>query len=61
MKHIRFFIGKFLVFGGEIFYIYLNRRVFVMVFLRQHGEFLKHLAPRGDSNDYTQHIILQNI
>ena len=29
-KNILFFIWKFSVFGDEIFYIYLNRRVFVM-------------------------------
>ena len=30
MKNIRIFIWKLSVFGGEIFNIYLNRRVFVM-------------------------------
>ena len=30
MKNIRVFIVKFSVFGGEIVFIYLNRRVFVM-------------------------------
>ena len=30
MKNIRIFIGKLSVFGGEIFYIYLNKRVFVL-------------------------------
>ena len=32
MKNIRVFIVKFSVFGGEIVFIYLNRRVFVMCF-----------------------------
>ena len=31
MKNISFFIRKFSDFGGENFYIYLNRRVFVML------------------------------
>ena len=31
MKNIRIFILKFSFFGGKIFSLYLNRRVFVMV------------------------------
>ena len=34
MKNIRIFIFKLSVFGGEIFFIYLNRQDFVMVLLR---------------------------
>ena len=39
MKNIRVFIVKFSVFGGEIVFIYLNRRVFVM-YLSQYLKFV---------------------
>ena len=50
MKHIRIFIGKLSVFGGEIFYIYLNKRENTYILTN----ILKILQPKiGKNSDKT--------